>query len=223
MSNSQSLNIVRVWDLPTRLFHWLLAAAILGSFVSVKIGGNAMIWHGRFGYVVLTLLLFRLIWGVVGPLHARFSQFIKGPAAILAELKGSNKPSVGHNPLGALSVVALLGLSLAQALFGLFTSDDIFYDGPLVKHVSNDTVSFISWLHHSAEWFLIGLVALHIAAIGYHKVIKKHDLVRPMIRGDQTVPAGVSAQASQDDATVHLKALIILVLCAAVVGLIAYS
>lgn len=223
MSNSQPLNVVRVWDLPTRLFHWLLAAAIIGSFVSVKIGGNAMIWHGRFGYVVLTLLLFRLIWGVAGPLHARFSQFIKGPAAIVTELKGTRKPAVGHNPLGALSVIALLGLFLAQALFGLFTTDDIFYDGPLVKHVSNDTVSLASWFHHNAEWFLIGLVALHIAAIGYHKIIKKHDLVTPMIHGDQIVPATVLAQPSQDDAKIRIKALVILLLCAAFVALIAYS
>lgn len=223
MSTQTSLNIVRVWDLPTRLFHWLLAAVVVGSFISVKIGGNAMIWHGRFGYAALTLLLFRFAWGFVGPLHARFSGFIRGPAAILAEIRGKRPTFVGHNPLGALSVIALLLLFSAQAAFGLFTTDDIFYDGPLVKHASSKVVEIASWFHHNSEWFLIGLVALHVLAILYYRVIKKRDLIGPMLRGDQPVPAGVCVQASRDDSRTRLKALAVLAASACLVALIAYA
>jgi cytochrome b len=221
MSTPASLNMVRVWDLPTRAFHWLLAAAVMGSFISVKIGGNAMIWHGRFGYAALTLLLFRLVWGFIGPVHARFSEFIKGPAAILAELRGKSRVFVGHNPLGALSVIALLLLFSAQALFGLFTTDDIFYDGPLVKHASSQTVELASWFHHNSEWFLIGLVALHVLAIVFYRVVKKRDLVGPMVHGDQPVPQNVSVRASQDDLRIWLKALVVLALCAGLVAIVA--
>jgi cytochrome b len=127
---------IRIWDLPTRLFHWLLVMAVIGSFMSVKLGGNAMIWHGRFGYFVLTLLFFRLIWGFVGTHHARFAQFIKSPQAILAYLKNPAE-TPGHSPIGAISVLVLLGLFLAQALAGLFASDDIAFDGPLAKYVAS--------------------------------------------------------------------------------------
>ena len=106
MTMTVSNNLIRVWDLPTRLFHWALAGAVLGSFISVKIGGNAMIWHGRFGYAVMTLLLFRLIWGFIGPRYARFSSFIRGPAAIVREIRGGHLHSPGHSPLGAVSVIA---------------------------------------------------------------------------------------------------------------------
>ncbi len=223
MTQQQSLNKVRVWDLPTRAFHWLLAAAALGSFVSVKIGGNAMIWHGRFGYAVLTLLIFRVIWGLVGPVHARFSQFLKGPAAILAELKGQNKISVGHNPLGALSVVALILLFASQSLLGLLTSDDIFYDGPMVKYVSSTTVELAGWAHRNAEWFLVGMVALHVLAVIVHRVVKKHDLIGPMFTGDQAIPADMAVQPSRDDMQTRLTALLILALSAGAVAVIAYA
>ncbi len=223
MASPSSLNVVRVWDLPTRAFHWLLAAAVTGSFVSVKIGGNAMIWHGRFGYVVLTLLMFRIAWGFIGPLHARFSEFIKGPSAIVAEIQGNSAPGVGHNPLGALSVIALLLLFSAQAFSGLFTTDDIFYDGPLVKHVSSKTVELASWFHHNTEWFLIALVALHILAIVFYRAVKKRDLVGPMLHGDQPLPHGASAAASQDDLRIRLKALVVFTVSACLTALIAYA
>jgi cytochrome b len=223
MSTPASLNMVRVWDLPTRAFHWLFAAAVIGAFISVKIGGNAMIWHGRFGYAALTLLLFRAVWGFIGPVHARFSGFIKGPAAILAEIKGKSTHHVGHNPLGALSVIALLLLFSTQALFGLFTTDDIFYDGPLVKHASGQMVALASWFHHNAEWFLIGLVALHILAIAFYRLVKKRDLVGPMLHGDQPVAQGIVVQASQDDLKTRLKALAVLVACAGLVAIVAYA
>jgi cytochrome b len=100
---------IRIWDLPTRLFHWALVACIIGAFVTVKLGGLYMDWHARFGAAILGLIVFRLIWGFVGPRYARFTQFVRGPRAILAYLRGAAAPA-GHNPLGALSVIALIAV-----------------------------------------------------------------------------------------------------------------
>ena len=176
---------VRVWYLPTRLFHWFLLAGVTTSFITVKLGGNAMIWHGRAGTFVLSLLVFRLIWGFIGSPTARFQSFVKGPKAVWLYIQGRTvTPAfVGHNPLGALSVLALLCLFLFQALTGLGTSDDIFFDGPLVQTLSSDTVSLLTSLHKSTEPFLLGLIALHLAAIAFYRLVKKTNLVRPMITG----------------------------------------
>ena len=188
---------VRVWDLPTRLFHWLLLAGVVTAFISVKLGGNAMIWHGRAGTFVLSLLIFRLLWGFTGSPTARFRSFLKGPRTVWRYIQGQTSgnlgtlgtvgtlghASVGHNPLGALSVVALLGLFFFQTLTGLGASDDIFFDGPLAKDLGSDTVSLLTSLHKSTEPFLLGLVALHVAAIIFYRLVKKTDLVKPMITG----------------------------------------
>lgn len=180
-----------------------------------------MVWHGRFGYAALTLLLFRLTWGFIGPRYARFSQFVQGPSKIFAAIKAGNNTSAGHNPLGALSVIALISLFLAQGVFGLFTTDDIFYDGPLVKHVSSNVVEFAGWFHHNSEWFLMGLVGLHIGAIAFYRVIKKRDLIKPMILGDQLTPSALNIPAARDDFAIRIKALIVLIVCAGIVTIIA--
>ena len=194
---------VRVWDLPTRLFHWLLLVGVVTAFISVKLGGNAMVWHGRAGTFVLSLLIFRLLWGFMGSPTARFQSFLKGPRTVWRYIQGQTpgtsgtpgtpgtpgnlgspgQSSIGHNPLGALSVVALLGLFFFQTLTGLGASDDIFFDGPLAKDLGSDTVSLLTSLHKSTEPFLLGLVALHVAAIIFYRLVKKTDLVQPMITG----------------------------------------
>ena len=203
------VKLIRVWDLPTRLFHWLLAVAVIGSVISVKIGGNAMEWHARFGYLALALLGFRWCWGFLGTQYARFVQFLKGPKAILAEIRGALPASPGHNPLGALSVVALLLAFSLQAVLGLMTSDEIAFDGPLVKHVSSDLVSIASGLHQQMEWVLIGLVALHVGAIIFHARVRRHNLVPAMIHGDQQVPSTSSAASARDDWAVRIKAAVV--------------
>ena len=121
--------IIRVWDLPIRLFHWLLLIAIVLSFITVKIGGNAMELHGRIGYCVLTLIIFRVCWGFVGSYHARFTNFIPSPTGLFNYLSGKTKAGLGHNPLGALSVLALLFSVGVQAVTGLFVNDDIAFEG----------------------------------------------------------------------------------------------
>ncbi len=198
---------IRIWDLPLRLFHWLLVVAVIGSFVSVKLGGNAMIWHGRFGYIVLSLIFFRLIWGFVGTHHARFAQFIKSPKAIFAYLKNPTE-TPGHSPLGAISVIVLLGLFLSQALAGLFASDDIAFDGPLVKYVASTWVELLTSFHRLNEWVLMALVAVHVGAILYYKYAKKINLISAMITGDKEWAD--TAPLVQDDSKVRLKAMALL-------------
>ena len=209
---------VRIWDLPTRLFHWTLAATIVGSVVSAKIGGNAMVWHFRFGYAVLALLLFRLVWGFVGGHWSRFSAFLYTPAHLLRYLRGASHPhdDVAHSPLGALSVFGMLGALALQAGTGLFSDDEIFASGPLTRFVSNDTVSQASGYHAEiGQYLVLALVALHLLAIGFYTLVKKKTLVRPMLAGDKVMSA--PAPAARDDTITRLAAMAVLALCAAAV------
>jgi cytochrome b len=174
------MNSIRVWDLPLRLFHWLLLLAVAGALVTIQLGW--MDWHGRFGLAVLGLVTFRLVWGLVGSTHARFWNFVTGPRRLLAYLKGQYQP-LGHNPLGALSVLAILGLLLFQATSGLFATDDIAYSGPLRRAVDSSTSALLTSWHMRMEWVIYGLIALHIAAVLFHVLVRKETLIRPMVTG----------------------------------------
>jgi len=216
--HTSSLKKVRVWDLPTRLFHWALVLAILGSAISGTIGGNAMVWHFRFGYIVMTLLLFRLVWGFVGGHWSRFGAFIYSPKTIINYLKGRGKPehSVGHNPLGAGSVFAMLALLLAQVGSGLFSDDDIAFAGPLTRFVSNATVSLATNYHKNiGKWVILALVLLHIAAIVFY-LWRKHNLVAAMLHGDKELI--VAVPSSRDNAWSRISAVVVLGICAALVA-----
>ena len=173
---------ISVWDLPTRLFHWLLVLCVTGSFISAKIGGNAMVWHGRFGLFVVGLLVFRLVWGFVGSTYARFAQFVRGPADVLAYLRGQ-WTGEGHNPLGALSVLAMLGTLTLLVMTGLFANDDIAFEGPLYALVGKELSDRLVGIHRLVEPLIILLVVTHIAAIIYYVRFRKEALVMPMIRG----------------------------------------
>jgi len=212
---------VRVWDLPTRLFHWVLMACVIGSVISAKIGGNAMAWHFRLGYVVFTLLAFRLLWGLVGGRWSRFASFVPGPGALRRYLKGRSRADehheVGHSPLGALSVLALLGLLAAQVGTGLFADDEIASSGPLVRFVSGATSSALtSWHKGWGQWLVLALVALHVVAIVVYRVRLRRDLVTPMLTGDKQLPPGTPA--SLDDMPRRARALLLLAACGAGVG-----
>ncbi len=202
---------IRVWDLPTRVFHWMLVLAIVGSFVSADEGGNSLEWHARFGYFILSLLIFRLVWGVVGSHYAQFFNFIKSPKTVLAYLKNPTELA-GHNPLGALSVMALLGFLLIQAVTGLFASDDIAFEGPLSKYVSSNWVELLTSFHRLDETVLILLIALHVGAIVYYRWIKKVNLVKPMITGDKEWAEKIPA--ARDDFLLRLFAATIYVVIA---------
>ena len=216
MATSMNTRKIRVWDLPTRLFHWLLAACIVALLISGKVGGEAMVWHARFGMLALALILFRLAWGVLGPHYARFAEFVKGPAAVLEEIRGTADLKPGHNPLGALSVLAMLLVIGAQASLGLFSSDDIAFDGPLARHVSDAVVDFATRWHLRLQWVVIGLVALHLAAIFWHQRIRRHNLLQPMVSGDQQVE-DENAVAATDDVATRARAALIFALALALV------
>lgn len=217
MYNNGTLKKVRVWDLPTRIFHWALVAGVLGLAISGTLGGNAMIWHFRFGYAVLTLLLFRIVWGLVGGRWSRFGAFIYSPQSVYNYLKGRGKAehSVGHSPIGAGSVFAMLGILLAQAGTGLLSDDEIAFAGPLTSLVSNATVSLATNYHKNiGKWIVLALVLLHVAAIVFY-LWRKHNIVGAMLHGDKELVARVAP--SRDDAASRTAALVVLAACAGVV------
>lgn len=206
------LNKIRVWDLPTRIFHWALVLCVIGSIATAQIGGAAMTWHFRCGYAILTLLLFRLIWGVVGGQWSRFSSFIYAPDATVAYLRGKGCPeqSIGHSPIGALSVFVLLLVLLVQVFSGLTSDDEITAAGPLARFVSNAWVSNATFYHANVgKLILIGLLALHIGAIFFYQFIKKQNLLRPMINGDKEID--IPSVSSKDTAATRSLALAILI------------
>jgi cytochrome b len=182
---------VRVWDLPTRLFHWALVALVATSFVTGKVGGNAMTWHLYSGYAILALVAFRIVWGFVGGRESRFATFLKGPGAVLRyarTLADRAAPRhAGHNPLGGWSVVLMIASLATQAGTGLFASDDIFVEGPLAAKVSGATVALATRIHNWNQWVLIVLVSLHVAAIAFYAQFKRENLVRPMLTGRKTL------------------------------------
>lgn len=212
-------HLVRIWDLPTRLFHWLLALCVIGLVTTAQLG--YMEWHFRFGYGVLTLLIFRLFWGLVGGHWSRFSSFLYSPVSLWRYLRGRADPShgLGHSPTGALSVFALLFFLLAQVGTGLLSDDEIAASGPLTRLVSGDLVSLATWYHREVgKLVLIVLVLLHILAIVYYLWRKRQNLVRPMIFGDKEVSQ--PAQASRDDTRSRLLAATLLLLSAGAVALL---
>jgi cytochrome b len=177
---------IRVWDLPTRLFHWLLVVCVALSYVSGRTGGNAMRYHLWSGGAILGLILFRLAWGLVGGRHARFADFVRGPAAAaryardLWRRQAPRHP--GHNPLGGWSILAMLASLLLQAVTGLFASDDILTEGPLMPLVSKAASDFLTRLHRLNQQVVVALVALHLAAIMFYW-LRGENLVTPMITG----------------------------------------
>lgn len=182
------MHTVRVWDLPTRVFHWLLAVAVIGMVVTAKLGGNGMVWHLRLGHVVLALLLFRLLWGVVGGHWSRFSNFVYSPRSLWRHLRGESpaEHQVGHSPLGTLSVFALIGALSLQVATGLMSDDEIAFFGPLVRFVDGSTVAQATDFHKAfGQWLVLGLVALHVVAILVYQFGKRQDLIGPMLHGDK--------------------------------------
>ena len=187
---------IRVWDWPVRVFHWSVVTLLIISWISAEIGGNAMQYHLWSGYAMLSLVLFRIVWGLVGSETARFSQFLRGPGVVLAYARTLFKPGYcarpGHNPLGGWSVAALLLTLIFQTTTGLFSNDDIANEGPLYHLVSKATSDLVSQLHAGSFNVLLTLVLLHIAAIIFYRVKHRENLLKPMLTGvkvmDESVP-----------------------------------
>lgn len=204
---------VRIWDLPTRLFHWLLVACVIGLVISGNIGGDAMVWHFRLGYAVLTLLLFRLLWGVLGGHWSRWVQLPLSPSRVLGYLRGQGGPVIGHNPLGAWSLLLMLGWLLLQVSTGLVSDDEIANAGPLSALVSGATVSAATaWHKGIGKLVLLGLVLLHVTAIVWYRVRRSQALVPAMLHGDKALPQAVTPSA--DGTRQRLLAALLLLLCA---------
>ncbi|HEV2817929.1 MAG TPA: cytochrome b/b6 domain-containing protein [Allosphingosinicella sp.] len=180
---------IAVWDLPTRLFHWALVLLIPALWWTGE--EHLYDWHFLLGELVLGLILFRLFWGLFGSSTARFAGFVRGPGAILAYLRGSGPAGIGHNPLGALSVLALLFLLANVVGLGLFATDeDGLFPGPLARLVSYDSARILAERHEQLFWILVGFIALHVAAILYYLLARRDDLVTPMVTGRREMPAG---------------------------------
>jgi cytochrome b len=201
---------VRVWDLPTRLFHWLLAVAVATQVVTGLIGDELLAWHARLGYAIGALLLFRLVWGFAGGRWSRFASFLYGPRALGRYLRGRGlaTDAVGHSPLGALSVFAMLLALLAQVASGLFSEREDF-SGPLSGLVSAATVKLATRYHKQVGAPLIlVLMGLHLAAIAYYQWRLRRDLVGPMWHGDKALGGGIAS--SRDDLRSRLAAAAVL-------------
>lgn len=181
------LRSVKVWDLPTRLFHWLLVALVVASFVTGNIGGNLMAYHMWSGYGILVLVLFRLAWGFAGGQQSRFSSFLRGPGTVACYttdfIKGDSRPYLGHNPLGGWSIIAMLLALLVQVGTGLFANDEIFTEGPLYPLVSKDVSDWLTDIHLINRFILMFLLAVHVFAVFYYLFAKHENLLKPMITG----------------------------------------
>jgi cytochrome b len=200
----QEKKIIRVWDFPTRLFHWLLVISIIAAYVSNKCGVSYFKYHLWCGYFIIVLVIFRIVWGLVGTYHSRFINFIRNPFSTFkytrSLLKGKSANYAGHNPLGALMVVALLLGLLVQAISGLFSNDEIFNLGPLYAYVGNELSLRLTSLHRQLFYWIIGAVTLHIIAVLFHVFIKRDNIVKTMFTGKKnhhTLANDVSIKSSK--------------------------
>ncbi len=179
---------IRIWDLPTRVFHWSLALSVGGALVTGWVGGNWMVWHGRLGVLIAGLLAFRLAWGVLGSTYVRFGQVLHLPRSLPAYLRGEWHGG-GHNPLGWLSVLAMLAALGFQVASGLVANDDIAFTGPLYRLVDSDTSASLTSLHRQGLWLVVALVVLHLAALLFYRLVHGENLVEAMLHGKRRVPA----------------------------------
>jgi len=203
-----SHKLVRIWDLPTRLFHVAFALCVTGAIVTVKLGGLWMDWHVRLGVASLALVTFRVIWGMVGPRYARFAQFYTSPLQTWAYFRTPGKRA-GHNPLGAWSVFAMLAIIGWQGVSGLFANDDILTQGPFANMVSSAWSDRFTSLHQFNEIFLYAAIGLHLCAIAFY-TYRGQRLIMPMVHGDvhaDTLPTGTAP--ALDDWRVRAAALLL--------------
>jgi cytochrome b len=208
---------VRIWDLPTRVFHLALLLGVLLADVTARVGAQWMVWHLRIGSALGILLLFRLGWGLVGGRWSRFSGFGLTVPRMTAYLQGRIDGGPGHNPLGALSVLAMLILLVVQVVSGMLTDDEVSYAGPWVERVSAElSQRATNWHTHAGQAWVLSLVALHLAAVAFHQFLKSRDLIGPMWHGDRCSDEwhDCPVEPSRDDSGSRVLALLVLGVCA---------
>jgi cytochrome b len=219
MSTSSSMT-VRIWDLPTRLFHWALVLSVFLLLLTGSLGGNAMVWHFRLGYLVFTLLVFRVLWGLVGGYWSRWVQLPLSPRKVWAYLHGHSplKDLVGHNPLGSWSVVSMIVILGLQVSSGLVSDDEIANAGPLSSLVSASWVTLATHWHKGwGKWIIIGLVSAHVLAVIWYQWRQQASLLAAMWHGDKQL--NFSSQSSQDSLSTRLFAMVIAIAC---IGLVLF-
>jgi cytochrome b len=176
-----------IWDLPVRLMHWSLVLAVAGAWATQEIEGDWFEYHVWCGYAVLLIAATRIVWGFVGTRHARFASFLRGPGAVAGYVRGllgRDAPQfAGHNPLGALMVLALLAMLLVQASTGLFANDQIMASGPLYGYVTSATSDQLTTLHKKLFDLLLAAIGLHVAAAFFYLLVKRENLILPMLIG----------------------------------------
>lgn len=207
---------VRIWDLPTRVFHIALLLCVSGLLITGHVGGGLMNWHFRLGYAVLALLLFRVLWGLVGGRWSRFVHFVPSPATFVRYVRGrytaAERLDVGHNPMGALSVLGMLAVLGVQVACGLVADDEIANVGPLNRFVATETAALATGFHKDwGHWVVVLLIVLHVGAIAFYRVRKRLDLVTPMLNGDKPLEPGTPP--SRDDTGSRSLALVLWLLC----------
>ena len=179
----------KVWDIPVRVTHWVLVLAIIGAYVTNKLGLSYFRYHVWCGYTVIVLVVFRLIWGVVGSYHAKFRNFLRGPTTILSymreQLKGHHTAYAGHNPLGSVMVVILLLTSLLQATTGLFGNDEILNVGPLSGYVTQATSIELTSFHRKLFYWLLSAIVIHVLAVVSHRIFRRENLLTAMFSGSK--------------------------------------
>jgi cytochrome b len=194
----QPPSTIMVWDLPTRLFHWILVALVIAQWWTAR-NFSTMEYHLWGGYALLALVLFRVIWGFAGSDTARFSDFVRGPGVVLAYVKallrGATPRHLGHNPLGGWSILAMLALLLVQAGTGLFANDDIFIEGPLYSWVSKGTSDWLTTIHRLNFDLLLILIAVHLAAVLFYLLVKRENLIHAMLSGRKSLPPEAAVPA----------------------------
>jgi cytochrome b len=223
---------VRVWDFPTRLFHWALVLLVTASVVTGKfdsiLGPGTLEWHKRSGLAILALLLFRLGWGFAGGTHARFARFLRGPGTVIRYARdlAAGRPQAetpGHNPLGGWSVVAMLSALALQAGAGLFlVEEDYSFEGPLAHLVSRAVSDRLGSLHEAGLYLIAALVALHVSAVAFYTIVKRQDLVGAMISGRKSLAPGREGEASRGGGAI-LAAALAIASAAAVWALVSYA
>jgi len=206
-----------IWDLPLRIFHWSFALTILACWYTSEQEGDLVDLHMQLGFVSIALILFRILWGIIGPKHARFSQFIPSPKTLINYLhpEKESKPTAGHNPLGALMVVLMIILITLQAVSGLFINDDIFSSGPYYGSIADDLEKVMFFLHHNTFDFMIAAIVLHLCAVIYYWWVKKENLVLPMITGKKSVK-----QVTPADAIPHSKLILACIIAICCIGFV---
>ncbi len=180
-----------LWDIPTRVFHWLLVVALGLAWWSAEEERYDL--HEWVGYGILVLVVSRVLWGFFGSRHSRFSDFLAGPRTVIAYLRGAGSPTPGHNPVGGWSVLLLLTLLLAQGVSGLFNSDDVLFSGPLYYAASTEFRDAMGEVHEIAFNTLLAFVGLHVLAVCYYQFLRRDQLIHAMVLGRAANKAGIEA------------------------------